>query len=239
MFPPTELSLSVRGDFLTWGVMAASVHIVWDWNGTLLNDLELVVRSVSESIGRFGHDPIDADSYRDHYTRPVRSFYDSLFGRQVGDMEWSDLNKIFHEVYYAGVDTASLAEDAVSVLDGASGLGFGQSLLSMSTHEHLVPTVRTHGIERYFSLITGLERPSGEVKAAHLERHLLDQDVDPGTVVVVGDTPDDHMAAVSVGARSILYDGGSHHRHVLEAQGAPVADTLTAVLDMIDKGWRH
>jgi phosphoglycolate phosphatase-like HAD superfamily hydrolase len=219
--------------------MAASVHIVWDWNGTLLNDLELVVRSVSESIGRFGHDPIDADSYRDHYTRPVRSFYDSLFGRQVGDMEWSDLNKIFHEVYYAGVDTASLADDAVSVLDGASGLGFGQSLLSMSTHEHLVPTVRTHGIERYFSLITGLERPSGEVKAAHLERHLLDQDVDPGTVVVVGDTPDDHMAAVSVGARSILYDGGSHHRHVLEAQGAPVADTLTAVLDMIDKGWRH
>jgi phosphoglycolate phosphatase-like HAD superfamily hydrolase len=154
-------------------------------------------------------------------------------------MEWSDLNKIFHEVYYAGVDTASLADDAVSVLDGASGLGFGQSLLSMSTHEHLVPTVRTHGIERYFSLITGLERPSGEVKAAHLERHLLDQDVDPGTVVVVGDTPDDHMAAVSVGARSILYDGGSHHRHVLEAQGAPVADTLTAVLDMIDNGWRH
>ena len=214
-------------------------HIVWDWNGTLLNDLDLVVRSVSASIARYGHDPIDADMYRDHYTRPVRSFYDSLFGRQVGDMEWFDLNKIFHEVYYAGVDGASLADDAVAVLEGAAGLGLGQSLLSMSTHEHLVPTVRTHGIDRYFSLITGLERPSGEVKAAYLKRHLLDQDVDPSTVVVVGDTPDDHMAAVSVGARSILYDGGSHHRHVLEAQRAPVADTLTAVLEMIDNGSLH
>lgn len=214
----------------------APLHIVWDWNGTLLNDLELVVRSVSESIGRFGHDPIDAESYRDHYTRPVRSFYDSLFGRQVGDMEWSDLNKTFHEVYYAGVDSANLADDAVAVLDGAAGLGIGQSLLSMSTHQHLVPTVRTHGIEQYFSLVTGLEKPSGEVKAAYLERHLLDQAVDPSTVVVVGDTPDDHVAAMSVGARSILYDGGSHHRHVLEAQGAPVANSLTAALEMIDNG---
>ncbi len=214
----------------------AALHIVWDWNGTLLNDLELVVQSVSESISRFGHAPIDSDAYRDHYTRPVRSFYDSLFGRPVGDMEWSDLNKIFHEVYYAGVDSARLADDAVVVLDGAAGLGIGQSLLSMSTHEHLVPTVRAHGIEGYFSLITGLEQPSGQVKAEYLKRHLLHQDVDPRTVVVVGDTPDDHIAAQSVGARSILYDGGSHHRDVLEAQGVPVVDTLTEVLDMIDNG---
>ncbi|MEX1037947.1 MAG: HAD hydrolase-like protein [Acidimicrobiia bacterium] len=212
------------------------LHIVWDWNGTLLNDLDLVVRSVSESIGRFGHDPIDADGYRDHYTRPVRAFYDSLFGRPVGDMEWADLNKTFHDIYYAGVDSASLADDARSTLDTGASLGFGQSLLSMSTHEHLVPTVRAHGIDSYFTLVTGLKRPSGEIKAAYLKRHLLDQDVDPRTVVVVGDTPDDHMAAVSVGARSILYDGGSHHRHVLESQGAPLADTLTSALEMIDDG---
>jgi hypothetical protein len=27
-----------------------------------------------------------------------------------------------------------------------------------------------------------------------------------------------------------LYDGGSHHRHALEATGVPVVDTLTAAL---------
>jgi phosphoglycolate phosphatase-like HAD superfamily hydrolase len=212
------------------------LHIVWDWNGTLLNDLDLVVRSVSASLARHGHDPIDADMYRDHYTRPVRAFYDSLFGRNIGDMEWEELNKTFHEVYYAGVDSAALAHDAVSTLNRAASRGLGQSLLSMSTHEHLVLTVRAHGIESYFNLVTGLRQPTGEVKAAYLRRHLLDQDVDPSTVVVVGDTPDDHAAAMSVGARSILYDGGSHHRHVLESQGAPVVDSLAAALEMIEAG---
>jgi phosphoglycolate phosphatase-like HAD superfamily hydrolase len=222
-------------EFLTFLVMTHH-HIVWDWNGTLLNDLDLVVRSVSASIARYGHDPIDADMYRDHYTRPVRAFYDSLFGRAVGDMEWEELNKTFHDVYYTGVDSAALADDAISTLNRAATRGFGQSLLSMSTHEHLVPTVRAHGIDGYFSLITGLKNPTGEVKAAYLERHLLDQDVDPQTVVVVGDTPDDHIAAVSVGARAILYDGGSHHRHVLENQGAPVVNSLAAALELIEAG---
>jgi phosphoglycolate phosphatase-like HAD superfamily hydrolase len=213
----------------------APLHIVWDWNGTLLNDLDLVVRSVSASIARYGHDPIDADMYRDHYTRPVRAFYDSLFGRTVGDMEWEELNKTFHEVYYAGVDSAALADDALSTLKRVATRGMAQSLLSMSTHEHLVPTVRAHGIDRYFNLMTGMRQPTGEVKAEYLNRHLLDQGVDPRTAVVVGDTPDDHVAAKSVGARSILYDGGSHHRHVLDSQGAPVVSSLAAAVKMIEE----
>jgi hypothetical protein len=30
----------------------------------------------------------------------------------------------------------------------------------------------------------------------------------------------------------VLYDGGTHHRHVLEATGAPVVDTLTAAVEV-------
>lgn len=211
------------------------LHIVWDWNGTLLDDLDLVVRSVSASIQRLGHPPITADDYRDHYTRPVRRFYDSLFGREIGDMEWSDLNKTFHELYYAGVDEAALTRDAVSTLDRAAGNGWGQSLLSMSTESHLIPAVRAHGVDRYFRLISGLREASGELKQAHLIDHLERQDVDGGEVVVVGDTPDDHFAALAVGARTVLYDGGSHHRAVLEALGPPVADSLPAVLALIEE----
>ncbi|REK35961.1 MAG: HAD family hydrolase [Actinobacteria bacterium] len=211
-----------------------SVHIVWDWNGTLLDDLELVVRAVSRSVERLGHPPISPDDYRDHYTRPVRQFYDSLFGRHVGDMEWLDLNKTFHELYYAEVDAAALAADAVDALQRAADLGWGQSLLSMSTHEHLVPTVEAHGIAHYFDLITGLIEPSGDMKASHLRAHLASQHIDGKAVVVVGDTPDDHDAARSVGARAILYDGGSHHRSVLDAVGAPVVATLHEALDLIE-----
>lgn len=213
------------------------VHVVWDWNGTLLNDLDIVVESVSRSIVRYGLAPLDADGYRDHFTRPVRSFYDSLFDRLVDDMEWEDLNKTFHDNYYAAVGGARLAADALLSLERVDSLGWSQSLLSMSTHAELSHLVDSHGITRFFRSISGLKTANGDRKVNYLRTHLEEASVDPGEVFVIGDTPDDHAAAAEVGARSVAFDGGSHHRHILENLGVPVADSLLGALHHVET-WR-
>ena len=207
------------------------VHIVWDWNGTLLDDLDIVVDSLNVGTARFGVGPIDHDGYRDHFTRPVRGFYESLFSRPVSDMEWEQLNKSFHEEYYARVDRASLTVGALEAIDRVRVLGWTQSLLSMSLHDRLLANVESYGIVDRFTLIDGLRIPSGGLKAVHLETHLETLQLEPDNVVVIGDTPDDAAAAQGVGAGIILYDGGSHHLHVLEDVAAPVAHTLGEAID--------
>lgn len=203
-----------------------SRHIVWDWNGTLLDDLRLVVESVNVSLGALGLDPIDEDTYRDHFTRPVRSFYDSLLGRLVADDEWERLNQGFHEHYFTLVPTAVLAPDAEPALSLAEERGFSQSLLSMSPQANLESVVASTGIAHYFERIDGLSGPTGGTKAQRLEEHLCHLEVDAGSTVVIGDTPDDAAAARHVGASAVLYDGGSHHLPALEEAGAPLAHTL-------------
>lgn len=210
------------------------VHIVWDWNGTLLDDLDVVVGAVSMSIARYGLPRLDVDAYRDHYTRPVRSFYDSLFGRPVDDMEWEDLNKTFHDLYFDSVDHAVLAPDAPAALMRVAELGWSQSLLSMSTHSELVKLVKSHGIGEYLNPINGLKTANGDLKASYLRAHLAEAGKSASRSVVVGDTPDDHLAASEVGARSVAYDGGSHHRGVLDAIGVPVVDTLIDAVELIE-----
>ena len=74
-------------------------HVVWDWNGTLLHDLEQVVNSVNAALGTLGVEPIDADGYRAGYTRPVVKFYEHLLGRPVSDQEWERLDIEFHDAY--------------------------------------------------------------------------------------------------------------------------------------------
>ena len=49
-------------------------HIVWDWNGTLFDDLDIVVASVNVSLRSVGAPPIDADEYRAVYQRPLHHF---------------------------------------------------------------------------------------------------------------------------------------------------------------------
>ena len=48
----------------------------------------------------------------------------------------------------------------------------------------------------------------------------------PASTVVIGDTVDDHEAAVANGTRSVLVTTGSTSRSQLEATGAPVVDTM-------------
>ena len=209
-----------------------SLHVVWDWNGTLLDDLDIVIEALNVGTARFGVEPIDPDGYRDHFTRPVRSFYASLFGRPISDMEWDQLNKSFHEEYYARVTRASLTPGALDAIDRIRGLGWSQSLLSMSVHDYLLEVVSTHGITEHFVTVAGIRSTTGGLKAAHLRTHLQTIGESPGDVLLIGDTPDDAAAARDVGAGIVLYDGGSHHLDVLEAVGAPVAHTLDEAVDL-------
>lgn len=207
-------------------------HLVWDWNGTLLDDLPIVVEAVSRSIAMFGFAPITADDYRDHYTRPVRHFYDNLFGRVVADEEWLRLNATFHDVYFDLAGDAPLVPDAREALDLLDAAGWGQSLLSMSPQDWLTTIVDRLGLTERMALVDGLSEVTGGLKAPHMEGHLRLLGIDGGSVVVVGDTPDDVAAARHVGARAVLFHGGSHHMEVLEAEGVPIAETLVDAVEL-------
>lgn len=212
-----------------------SLHIVWDWNGTLLDDLEIVVESLNVGTAAFGIGPIDEDGYRDHFTRPVRAFYESLFSRPISDTEWAQLNKTFHDEYYARVRRAPLTVDATHALERVVEFGWTQSLLSMSIHAQLLEHVASHGITDRFSLIDGLREPTGGLKSQHLETHLNSLGQVPGNALLIGDTPDDAVAARQVGAGIILYDGGSHHLPALRAMRAPVAHSLAEAIELASR----
>lgn len=207
-------------------------HIVWDWNGTLLDDLLVVIAAANLSMAEFGVGPIDEDGYRDHFTRPVRSFYDSLFSRPIADDEWDRLNDRFHLEYFTRADDASLTSDTLRALDAAETNGWRQSLLSMSPQAWLEDIVSRKGVAGRFALIDGLRGATGGLKASHMAEHLSTLEVDPSHTVVVGDTPDDAMAARHVGAHVVLYDGGSHHLPHLEETGAPVAHSLLQAVEI-------
>ncbi len=207
-------------------------HIVWDWNGTLLDDLPIVIEAVNISIGALGEGPISADDYRDHYTRPVRHFYDRLFGRTVTDEEWLRLNTSFHDSYFTlahDVDLAPGARDAMRMVEDA---GWTQSLLSMSPQDWLGKIVARLELTHHFELVDGLSGPTGGLKAEHLETHLGMLGIDGATTIVIGDTPDDVAAARRVEASAILFHGGSHHIEVLESEGVPIAENLLEAAEL-------
>jgi phosphoglycolate phosphatase-like HAD superfamily hydrolase len=206
---------------------------VWDWNGTLFDDLHIVLKAVNASAADLGLDPIGLDVYRAHYTRPVSLFYERLAGRRIAESEWTSINDRFHDVYRTMIHLARPNESAHRALDLVRSAGIPQSILSMAPHDDLVELVHRLALTDYFDRIDGLRGDPGDAKAAYLEAHLRDLigATQPAEVLVVGDTPDDATAAAHVGANCVLYDNGSHHRSELEGLGVPVVDSLFDAVD--------
>ncbi|MGW4465527.1 HAD family hydrolase [Micromonospora sp. NPDC004704] len=205
-------------------------HLVWDWNGTLLNDLSLVVASTNVVFASVGGPVVTAEEHRLGFRRPISEYYADVLGRAVDTDAFGSLDKVFHDAYRTGLTTCELAEDATTAMRSWTGT---QSLLSMWFHDELVPAVETYGLTAMFNRIDGLRGTvGGDHKADHLARHLDELGIDGSSVVLIGDSIDDADAADSVGAASVLYTGGFTDPARLRASGRPVADTLTEAVTL-------
>ncbi|MBB6421236.1 HAD family hydrolase [Streptomyces sp. AK010] len=207
--------------------MKTGAHIVWDWNGTLFHDIDAIIGATNAAFAELGLEPLTLEKYRELYCVPVPKFYERLMGRLPTEAEWEAMDDIFHRYYAEHRTACGLTAGAMELLAGWRSAGRSQSILSMYVHEELVPLVRGFGIEPHFIRVDGRTGPSGGSKAEHMVRHLASlSGVAPERTVVIGDAADDAVAALHVGARAVLYTGGSHSRVSLETVGVPVVDTL-------------
>ena len=211
-------------------------HIVWDWNGTLFDDIDAVVAASNAAFAELGFAPLTVEQYRESYRVPVIDFYELRMGRRPALDEWEQMDACFHLHYNARRDACRLTAGAEGLLAqwGGAGADRSQSLLSMYGHDELVPLVRRLGLERHFIRVDGRDGTSGvSGKAGYLVRHLgalAAERVAPARTVVIGDALDDARAAAHAGAHAVLFAGGSHTRRELERVGVPVADTLAEAI---------
>ncbi|AHI00056.1 HAD family hydrolase [Kutzneria albida] len=209
-------------------------HVVWDWNGTLLDDNEAVVHSVNAVLTAFDRAPLTIDAWRAAFTRPLTTCYERLLGRVLAPEDWARIDVLYHEAYRERLDECGLALGVPHLLRDWQNSGRTQSLLSMWFHEELVPLVGKLGLDGLFTRVDGLRGVNmGGSKTEHLAAHLSAMALDPAEVVLIGDVVDDAEAAAAAGAQCVLVSTGVMDRPRLEAAGVPVADSIPQALGLL------
>jgi phosphoglycolate phosphatase-like HAD superfamily hydrolase len=210
-------------------------HVVWDWNGTLLNDNDAVLAAVNAVCVDFGRASLTWAEWQAVYARPMRVSYQQILQRLLDDEEWARVDKLYHEQYDTLLHTCALAAGATAELRRWAESGRTQSLLSMWFHARLVPTIEEFGLTGYFSRIDGLPGDvGGGSKTDSLVQHLEAQALDPRDVVLIGDVVDDAVAAEAAGTGCILVNTGAMSRAALETTGVPVTNSIQQALQLLD-----
>ncbi|PWI04569.1 HAD family hydrolase [Streptomyces sp. NWU339] len=213
-------------------------HIVWDWNGTLLDDNPVMLASVNAVCAYFGRPAIDMETWRAALCRPLWRCYGSVLDRDLSAPEdWAVVERVYHEAYRRNLANCRTTTDAKGTLTRARELGLTQSLLSMGLHHDVTEQAERFGVSDYLTRVDGVKgKVAGGHKADYLKKHLDVLGLDPRTCALIGDVTDDAAAARAVGAECVLVTTGMTGRPELEATGHTVADNLTEAFTAIGQG---
>ena len=131
-------------------------HVIWDWNGTLFDDVKLCADIMNQLLKEAGLPKISIDKYRDVFTFPVKDYYKAL-GHDVGDENWEKISHQFINEYEAKKYNYTIYPDVRKVLKKIKSWGITQSILSAYKQETLDELVAHFNLSEYFIRLVGLD----------------------------------------------------------------------------------
>lgn len=212
------------------GVDAARyAHVVWDWNGTLLDDVDLARRVVDAMLLRRGLPGLDRTRYYEIFDFPITSYYERA-GFDFGRDPFAALADEFHSRYGARWRGCALRRGAEAALSALGARGVGQSVLSASQQGKLDEQVDHFGLRAYFQVVAGIDDHHAGGKEAQGLALVRELACEPGRILLVGDTVHDYEVALEMGADCVLIADGHQPRARLEQCGAPVLDSVAGLV---------
>ena len=208
--------------------------VIWDWNGTLLDDVHASVCALNTLMVPRGLGPETVARYRDRFGFPVRDYYQDV-GFDLAHEDWDQLARDYHDAYLAQPGR-KLFDDARPVLNTFAACGIRQAILSsceQSILERLLGEARLTGC---FSRIYGSDNLNGLSKADRGRALLRDLDCVEAATLVVGDTLHDHAVAAELGCRCVLVTRGHQSKARLLSAGRPILDRLDDFPRLIAEG---
>lgn len=203
-------------------------HIIWDWNGTLFDDVELCHSIINGLLIRNEIKEISLQKYREIFDFPVKKYYQKA-GLDFSKASFEVLGKEFMHEYEERKFESSIFSDVKDILKTARSLGLTQSVLSAYHHDSLVKITAHFGINDYFIDLNGLDNIYAASKIDIGRKWIKKSGFKRGEVVLVGDTIHDFEVATEIGADSILIASGHQTREKLLKCGVPVFDDLNSL----------
>lgn len=207
-------------------------HIIWDFNGTLLNDTWLCVEILNTMLARRKRAAVTQDRYRDEFDFPVESYYRKI-GFDFSIESYDTIADEFLRPYNSRLVECTLQGGVIDTLNHIKACGIGQSVLSAYQHTLLESAINRLGITDYFAHIVGLDHVYADSKLVIGKRLIETLDINPAQVLLIGDTTHDHQVASHIGADCVLIAHGHHPRHRLTNATAIVFDNLADVINLL------
>ncbi|PWM32215.1 MAG: HAD family hydrolase [Verrucomicrobia bacterium] len=207
-------------------------HVIWDWNGTLLDDTALSVDVFNRMARAYGLREIDRDYYRSNFRFPVADFYKDV-GFDFDKHDFRTVGEFFISSYNSRRSECSIFSGARELMLALKGAGISQSVLSAYRRDFLADALEKFGIAEFLDSASGLDNIYAVSKEELGRQHIASLKIPPEKVLMVGDTEHDFRVAKAMGADCALMECGHNAAFRLRKLGAPTFPSFDELSDFI------
>lgn len=209
-------------------------HVFIDFNGTLLNDIDLCLELLNKMLKDQNKPLVDIKKYKEIFTFPVKNYYVKA-GIDFNIESFESLAKKFMDEYVIEYKQCKLYDGILDTLDFLKSKGLNLYILSASKQSILDDQCRFYNLVSHFDKIIGIKTIYANSKEDVAIDFINNSNINKQEAIFIGDTLHDNEVANIVGIKSILVECGHQSRNVLSAANTKIIKDLNALKENFDE----
>lgn len=212
-------------------------HVIWDWNGTIVDDVDLTVEITNIMLTRAGSPEISKETHCAVFQFPIADYYQAI-GLPITPETLPAIDFDFHSTYHDARHRLAPFSDIATTLDLLTGRSCEHSILSALPHTLLLEHLKHLNLKTAFKHVIGRETThAGSHAGSKVEagRKLLkDLNLAATEVLIVGDTVYDHEVAAALGTDcALVARGHQNHERLRAVQPTFLASSLSELVQIL------
>ena len=184
-------------------------NLIFDWSGTLVDDLGPVLEATNSVFGKYGLEPFDRDRFRRHFRLPYREFYEEF----LPGIPLEELEELFRPAFRDSLVPVTVLPHAREKLEWCADHGIRAFILTSMDAEAFGRQLAEFELGEFFEATYAGVLDKRDVIHRILETHQLN----PAETAFVGDMTHDVETARHGGVSSIAVLTGYTHAEPLAA----------------------
>lgn len=210
-------------------------NVFFDFNGTLLDDLDLCCEIEFTMMSSYGLKPYTMKEYCDKFYFPVKNYYHDVgFKDEDYPMLAEFFMKSYSERWLGETKLFSGCKDALLNLKKK---GYKLYCLSATKYGLLKEQLKFLNILECFDDICGARDNMAHGKIDYGKAFIFEHKIDPAETIMVGDTEHDYETADALGFKCIMFSKGHCSRWRLEKLPCPICDSYSQIVEEISKSF--
>jgi phosphoglycolate phosphatase len=207
-------------------------HIIWDWNGTLVDDVHICVDILNNALAKHQIEKISIDEYRRKFFFPVARFYQMLGLPSYGP-KYQALAEYYIIEYRNRFKECNLHPLAFQTLERLQAYGVSHSILTAGKQSDVEYFINYYGLDGQIHFVDGANNVEASGKDERALEHLSFLDVNCDEALLVGDTCHDWEVARLIGCKPLLFTNGHVEMERLKQWNTPTIACLSEVYDWV------